>query len=80
MPRSVPDDDIMDGQQARDLGHATKSQPQKARDAEEETPEERIEKDTRANRGLGTLLGSDKDSETQKVLERAAYRPEKRRR
>lgn len=79
MPRSVPDDDIMDSQQARDLGHATKSQPRKARDAQEETPEENIEKNTRANRGIGTLLGSDRESETEKALQRAAYRPERRR-
>lgn len=77
MPRSVPEDDIMDEQQARDLGHATKSQPQQAKDLEKETPEERIEKDTRANRGIGALIPSDRESETAKALKRAAY-PEKR--
>ncbi len=73
MPRSVPDDDIVDQQQARDLGHATKSQSQKAKDAEQETPEERIEKDARANRGLGSLLPPGRESETEKALKRAAY-------
>lgn len=73
MPRSVPDDDIMDEQQSLDLGHPTKSQPQQAKDLEKETPGARIESDTRANRGLGTLIPPHRESETQEALERAAY-------
>lgn len=78
MPRSVPDDEIMDEQQSRDLGHVTKSQPQQAKDAEGETVERRIERDTRANRGLGTLIPPDRQSETHEALERAAYTRERR--
>lgn len=77
MPRSVPDDDIMNEQQAKDLGHATKSQPQKAKDAEKETPEAHIERNTRANRALGALIPPDRESETEAAMKRAAY-PEKR--
>lgn len=77
MPRSVPDDDIMDEQQAMDLGHATKSQPQQAKDAEKETPEARIDRSARATRGLSTLIPPDRESETEAAMRRAAY-PEKR--
>jgi len=63
MSRSVPDDDMMDEQQARDLGHPTKH---------EESPAERIARDVRANRGLGTLAEPRKKNETEKSLERAA--------
>jgi hypothetical protein len=77
MPRSVPDDDMMDEQQSKDLGHATKSQPERARDAQEETEEERIEHDTRANRGIGRAFEPRPKSETEEAIRRAAY-PSKR--
>ncbi|WP_274426995.1 hypothetical protein [Chelativorans sp. YIM 93263] len=77
MPRSAPEDDMMDEQQAKDLGHATKSQPRKAKDAEKETSEAHIESNTRANRGLGELIPPDRESETESAIKRAAY-PKKR--
>ncbi|WP_028034006.1 hypothetical protein [Chelativorans sp. J32] len=62
MPRSVPDDDMMDEQQTKDLGHPTKH---------EESPAERIARDMRANRGLGTLAEPREKDETKESLERA---------
>ncbi|KFB10964.1 hypothetical protein [Nitratireductor basaltis] len=72
MANSTPDDDMMESQQSKDLGHATKSQPDKAKDAEKETDLNQIEDDARANRGIGSETIGERDSETRKNLEEAA--------
>ncbi|WP_159589599.1 hypothetical protein [Chelativorans xinjiangense] len=41
MARSVPDDDMMENQQAKDLGHATKSAEDAKRQAEQRERERR---------------------------------------
>ncbi|MCT7373891.1 hypothetical protein [Chelativorans salis] len=41
MPRSVPDDDMMESQQAKDLGHATQSAEDAKRQAEQKARERR---------------------------------------
>ncbi|WEX08451.1 hypothetical protein [Chelativorans sp. AA-79] len=74
MPRSVPDDDMMDEQQTRDLGHPTKHEPGKNEIDTEESAAEKIEDDVRANRGLGRLVEKRDKSESEKSLERAANR------
>lgn len=70
MPRSVPDDDMMDNQQSMDLGHATKSPLQ--------TVERRLEKDRRTNGASGMLIPPDRECEVREALERAAYTRERR--
>ncbi|UUP18497.1 hypothetical protein [Nitratireductor thuwali] len=81
MPKTVPDKDVMNKQQAKDLGHATKSQPEQAKDAEKETATERIERDTRANRAIGSAMyGDKKTAATERKLERAAERNDRARR
>ncbi|WP_309083839.1 hypothetical protein [Chelativorans sp.] len=74
MSRSVPEDDMMDAQQSKDLGHPTKPQPDQAKDAGKEGPAEQIEDDVRANRGLGTQTRPREKSDTEKAMERATDR------
>ena len=68
------DDETMAHQQARDLGHATKPQADKARDVTAETEEARLASDVRANKAVGRAFGRRPKSETEKAASRAADR------
>lgn len=73
MPRSVPDDDMMDSQQSRDLGHATKSSLEHAKDV----AMGRVTLEARAILGSGTLIPRERERARDEAMRRAAY-PSKR--
>lgn len=69
---SNPDDELMTAQQEKDLGHAVKPQPERAKSLEHETVDEKIETDLISNEGLGTAAYlRQRKSETEQALERA---------
>ena len=74
MPRSVPDDDMMDSQQSLDLGHATKSPLQQARDV----AMGRVTHELDASQRGGTLIPPDRESEREEAMRRAAYPPKRK--
>ncbi|MDN2566274.1 hypothetical protein N1F89_08575 [Aquibium sp. A9E412] len=81
--RTDSDDAMMRHQQAKDLGHDTdtRSQPERARDAERDSQAERLEDDARANRGIGALFRLfRRPSRTERVVARAAENNDRSRR
>ena len=66
MARSVPDDDMMDEQQARDLGHPTKSPPWPNAGKPEGQP---------ANGSGTSVVSRSRQGEAEAAIRRAAYQP-----